>query len=226
MLNESNSYSDVLRKVGFNPKGGNPNTLKKIINEYNLSTTILDENRKKLFSQCAIGTHLKIKAKIEDIFEGKYPEYQTSKLLKRLVQEGFKEMKCESCGIVEWMGKPITLQLHHNDGNRTNNKLENLKILCPNCHSQTETYAGKNSKTNKDKIKTVEISKKKKSNKISSKAPEREVLKNKIRSIPFVKIGAEYHVSDNAVRRWCDKYGLPRKTSIIKSYSDEEWEKI
>ena len=45
------------------------------------------------------------------------------------------------------MNKPISLQLHHNDGNRNNNSLDNLKVLCPNCHSQTDSYAGKN--TNK-----------------------------------------------------------------------------
>lgn len=62
----------------------------------------------------------------------------------RLFRAGLKENKCEECGIVEWNGKPITLQLHHVDGNRSNNKLENLQILCPNCHTQTDNYAGKN----------------------------------------------------------------------------------
>lgn len=54
----------------------------------------------------------------------------------------------------------------------------------------------------------------------------REELKNLIRTTPFTRIGEQYNVSDNAVRKWCDKYNLPRKVSEIKQYSDEEWEKI
>ena len=54
----------------------------------------------------------------------------------------------------------------------------------------------------------------------------REELKNLIRSTPFTTIGKRYGVSDNAVRKWCDKYGLPRKASEIKAYSEDEWTKI
>lgn len=54
----------------------------------------------------------------------------------------------------------------------------------------------------------------------------RDELKSKIRTQSFLSIGAEYHVSDNAIRQWCDVYNLPRKKTEIKSYSDEEWEKL
>lgn len=54
-----------------------------------------------------------------------------------------KEYKCEGCGIVDWNGKPISLQLDHIDGCPTNHLLENLRLLCPNCHSQTPTYGSK-----------------------------------------------------------------------------------
>ena len=52
--------------------------------------------------------------------------------------------KCECCNNIEWMGKPIPLELHHIDGDNTNNTLENLKLLCPNCHAQTDNYRSKN----------------------------------------------------------------------------------
>ena len=132
----------------MNPKGGNPYTLKRIIQEYNLDTTQLNINRNKLFSENALNTHKKVKISLEDIFNGKNPKYQTYKLLRRLVDEGYKEMKCEICGITNWLGNPLSLQLHHKDGNRENNSLDNLQILCPNCHSQTDTYAGKNTNNN------------------------------------------------------------------------------
>ena len=54
--------------------------------------------------------------------------------------------KCENCGIEEWLGQPIPLELHHKDGNPHNNVLENYVLLCPNCHAMTDSYRGKNSK--------------------------------------------------------------------------------
>jgi hypothetical protein len=68
------------------------------------------------------------------------------KLRIKLLRDGLKEHKCESCGGKEWMGKPIPLELDHIDGNHSNNELSNLRILCPNCHAQTDTHAGKKNK--------------------------------------------------------------------------------
>lgn len=59
---------------------------------------------------------------------------------KRLIEDGLKENRCECCGLSEWMGKPIPLELHHKDGNHWNNDLENLQILCANCHMQAHDY--------------------------------------------------------------------------------------
>ena len=65
-------------------------------------------------------------------------------LKRRLIKEGLKEDKCEMCGIGnEWNGKPLTLQLDHINGDHSDNRLENLRILCPNCHSQTSTWGMK-----------------------------------------------------------------------------------
>ena len=52
--------------------------------------------------------------------------------------------KCWVCGITEWNDKSIVMELEHNDGNSQNNSLDNLSLICPNCHSQTTTYKGKN----------------------------------------------------------------------------------
>ncbi len=68
----------------------------------------------------------------------------TSSLRKRLIKEGLKEDRCEICVLHEWCGRPLVLQLDHINGDRTDNRLENLRILCPNCHSQTETWCGRN----------------------------------------------------------------------------------
>ena len=66
------------------------------------------------------------------------------KLKERLIEDGIKERRCENCGLTEWMGKFIPLELHHKDGNHSNNDLDNLQLLCPNCHAQTEQYKCKN----------------------------------------------------------------------------------
>lgn len=64
-------------------------------------------------------------------------------LRKKLIEEGYKEYKCESCKLSEWMGNKISLELHHVDGNRYNNELSNLMILCPNCHSMIPNHSMK-----------------------------------------------------------------------------------
>jgi hypothetical protein len=86
----------------------------------------------------------------EIIFDGKHPEYQTFKLKNRLIKEGYKKNICEECGLNgKWNKKVLEMELDHIDGNRTNHLLVNLKMLCPNCHSQTETHCGKNAKNEK-----------------------------------------------------------------------------
>ena len=62
----------------------------------------------------------------------------------RLVEEGYKVHKCEECEGTTWCGEAIPLELNHIDGNRYNWNLDNLELLCPNCHAQTDTYRGKN----------------------------------------------------------------------------------
>lgn len=100
----------------------------------NLGLAWSDKKRKRPYN----------KINLDDILMGKHPEYQTFKLKKRLIEEGIKLNICEECGITEWNKKPIEMQLDHVDGNSHNHKLENLKLICPNCHSQTLTYCGKN----------------------------------------------------------------------------------
>ena len=75
-------------------------------------------------------------------------DIQTNKLRRKLLEEGYKEYRCECCGNTEWLSKPIPLEVHHKDGDRNNNTLENFELLCPNCHAFTDSYRGKNSRAN------------------------------------------------------------------------------
>jgi 5-methylcytosine-specific restriction endonuclease McrA len=62
----------------------------------------------------------------------------------RLIRMGLKVNRCELCGLAEWRDAPLSIVLHHVNGNGDDNRLENLQLLCPNCHSQTENFAGRN----------------------------------------------------------------------------------
>ena len=85
-----------------------------------------------------------------ELFKGNITS-SSNKIRQYLYAAGYKENKCECCGITEWNGNPISCQLHHIDGNPKNNKLENLQILCPNCHTQTDNYGSKNAR-NREQI--------------------------------------------------------------------------
>lgn len=97
-------------------------------------------------NQAGIGLRKKMpKIPIVDIIQhNKHPYYQSFKLKNRLWEEGIKSNQCERCGIENWNGKVLNMELHHVDGNRTNHHISNLKMLCPNCHSQTDTFRAKN----------------------------------------------------------------------------------
>lgn len=62
----------------------------------------------------------------------------------RLLLAGLKQQRCDRCGLTEWQGQPLSLELHHVNGDGLDNRLKNLLLLCPNCHSQTDTWGGRN----------------------------------------------------------------------------------
>ena len=141
--NHKDKVSDSLILDCFNSN----KTLHETSAELSMSVVSLWRRAKKLNIQWSnIKRPIHNKIKLSDILEGKYPSYQTFKLRNRLISEGIKTNKCEVCHISEWNGKEISMQLDHIDGDSHNHLLVNLRMICPNCHSQTETYCGKNKK--------------------------------------------------------------------------------
>ena len=92
-----------------------------------------------------------------DIFDRTHPAYQTHKLKKRLLKEGYKQHACESCGLTEWMSNPIPLELHHRNGIKSDNSFENIELLCPNCHALTDNYRAKNIKNLSARLETTDV---------------------------------------------------------------------
>lgn len=138
IVKECYSVADFCRKVGWQPRGANYRTFYKYVKEYNLDTSHFTGLRTN------IGNRLNEKNVIsneEYFISGKFKK--SSEVVKRLLKYNLIEYKCSCCGISDWNENPIVLQLHHKDGDHFNNTLENLTLLCPNCHSQTDTYCGK-----------------------------------------------------------------------------------
>jgi hypothetical protein len=136
----STSVRQVLSKLGLKEAGGNYKVAQQRIAKLGIS--LADGANGQGWSK---GKTLGPKKPIEYyLTENSY--HQSYKLKLRLIAEGLKQHKCECCGITEWMGKQTPLELDHINGNHHDNRLENLRILCPNCHAQTDTYRGKNKK--------------------------------------------------------------------------------
>lgn len=137
---ESVSQSEVLRKLGLTP-ASNAVTLRKYLKLYNIDTSHFDPNLNK--PQTRNGS---TKEPLVDLLT-ENSTYSRNALKIRLIKEKVLEYRCASCGNKGvWKGKKLSLQLEHKNGISTDNRLENLELLCPNCHSQTHTFAGRNKK--------------------------------------------------------------------------------
>lgn len=109
-----------------------------------------------------------IKNNINDILNGKIKILYTSSLRKNILNKNILEYKCRRCKINEWEGEKITLEIEHIDGDNWNNRLDNLELLCPNCHSLTKTYRSKKIKKQNKQLLNEDIIKIIKSNKNKS----------------------------------------------------------
>jgi hypothetical protein len=139
------NYMGVIRQLGLSESGGAQQHIKKIISKFEIDTThflgqkTLAGNRNPNVA--------KVKLSADDILS--FGRISTTKQLNRALKEKGIEYKCSVCNITEWLGKPITIQIHHIDGLKNNNLIDNLVYLCPNCHTQTDNWGSKKLNINK-----------------------------------------------------------------------------
>lgn len=158
MSNRKNSYTDeqlieavknslskaeVLKKLGIVVAGGNYKTLTKNIKRLNLDTSHFTGQGWNVGNRYRTVVS---KKPLEEILIENSTWTNTYHLKERLLDEGLKEKKCELCGNTEWLNKSIPLELHHINGNHADLRIENLQLVCPNCHYFTDNYRGRKRK--------------------------------------------------------------------------------
>lgn len=229
------SIRDMLIAVGLLPRGLNYKTLKKHLQLHGLYDIF--EQRKRTI-KINLKDHFII---TKEIMESRLADGNfimgSSKLKPLLTKFGFKQDFCERCGTSEWIGVKLSLQLHHKDGNCYNNKLDNLEILCPNCHSLTPTFAGKGArKTANKKIKLcIDCGKMvsptalrchtcstKNCHRSYRTYPELVILIKEVNEYGYSAVGRKYDVSDTAIKKHLIKLLGVSYKSIMTDFESVE----
>ena len=167
----------------------------------------------------------------------------TQSTLRRYYSEKFPPERCAICGSLPiWLNKPLTFILDHINGINNDNRIDNLRWVCPNCNSQLPTTGAKNiirhintcidcgKIISKGALRCIECQKLWRNNPNNPDKkddyPSRELLKTLIFSKPFNEIGRMYKVDGNTIRKWCRKLNLPSRKYEINTYTEEEWKDV
>lgn len=216
MVKSSNTYADVLRACGYTNMG-NTKIVKKRIKLLELDVTHIANYKPVIGSKIAL----------EDILV-EQSTYNSTLLKQRLIDEYNWVYECSECKITKWNHKPITFDLDHINGIHSDNRIENLRLLCPNCHSQTSTYKSKFKKqvekrkcadcyvniytANKSGYCAKCVGKYRGS--MCANKPDHQTLEQDLLELKTnVAVGQKYSVSDYCIRTWIRKYRLEQKNT-------------
>ena len=143
-VKNSLSKAEVIRKLGLIVGGANYSTITRNIKRLNLDTSHFTGQGWNVGSRYRTVVP---KRPLSEVLVENSTWINTNNLRKRILDEKIKERKCEICGATEWLGELIPLELHHINGIRDDLRIENLQILCPNCHAHTDNFRGRKKKT-------------------------------------------------------------------------------
>jgi len=202
-LNESKSFREFLLKIGSSSNGsGSYKSIKNQLIKLGIEIPEFNYENKN---------RVNVKICDDEVFI-ENSIFSRQHLKERIIKNKMIDYKCDECGNDgKWNGEKLSLHLEHKNGVNDDNRLINLTFLCPNCHSQTKTYSGKNKKRKEKKkcecgreiFKTSKICLE--CNSIKNRRVERptiEKLKEEVAEFGFKAIGRKYGVSDNAIRKW------------------------
>lgn len=207
---ESRTLREVLLKFDRNDSAASYRVLNKLLNEWNIDFShFLNKSQmtKEMFSQGAL-----IKKKNEEIF-CKNSSVARNTVKKRLIDEEKIKYVCNKCNQDEmWNGEKMSLILDHINGVRNDNRIENLRFLCPNCNSTLPTHCrgseGLVKKENIDKRKIKKDYASRPNNRKITNRPDRKELEDMLKTMSYCAVGRKYGISDNAVRKWAKTYGI------------------
>lgn len=137
------SIAEVIRTLGLKASGGTHQHIRHRMRLLNLDLPNRDPWAWMREPGANKGGRVRT---FDEVLTHPSPMLNVGKLRERLIRAGLKDRRCEVCGISEWQGHPLPLHLDHIDGDRTNNLLENLRMLCPNCHALTPTWCRRKDK--------------------------------------------------------------------------------
>lgn len=209
IVKQSNTIVDILRHFNLANKGTNYRTLMRRLKEENIDFSHIPLGRfacrGKKFPNAK-------KIPLEEVLI-KNSTYARNTLKKRLLKENLLKNVCYICGqLPTHNNQPLSLQLDHINGVSNDNRIENLRILCPNCHSQTTTFAGKQNKIHFDHLKPSQINpdwrKTPRPNSRKVERPTKEELEKLLWEKPTLQIAKELGVSDKAIEKWAKIYNL------------------
>lgn len=143
IVKESYSIRQVLQKLGLKEAGGNYQNIKVRIKSFEIDTSHFHGqtwNKGKTWTK---DKDISKKLVQHSTYSSGLP-ISSYRLKNQLINLGYKDHVCEKCNNIEWFGKKIPLELHHVNGDRFDNRIENLQLLCPNCHALTDNYRAKN----------------------------------------------------------------------------------
>jgi hypothetical protein len=227
----SHCWAEALRRLGMRAAGGNFRTIQKYARDWSISTDHFDPNAAR-----GRATRARARPIGELLVAGS--TYSRGSLKRRLYAHGLKTPVCELCGQDEnWHGRHMALILDHVNGDSSDNRLENLRIVCPNCAATLETHCGRN-KTMMEPRNCLRCGQAFRARSARQTYcsrecgvhappppgpfPERrkverppvEQLLREIDRLGYVAVGEKYGVSDNAIRKWIRAEGVepPRGT--------------